>query len=123
MGFSGAIVSPEMGQRDFLALPGQSPLPLGIVLSGIWPLCISRINSEHLKPNRLFQSPRGEMAWLSSWDSNYWIYPNWRLNLIAFRKQLEQAGYQRFVHLNEPIPPGVTLKDRPGNWNWKIGLQ
>ena len=63
------------------------------------------------------------MAWLSSWDSNYWIYPNWGLNLMAFRKQLEQAGYQRFVHLNEPIPPGVTLKDRPGNWNWKIGLQ
>ena len=121
-GFSGAIVSPELGQRDFLALPGQSPLPLGIVLSGTWPLCISRIDSEHLKPNRLFQSPRGEMAWMSSWDSNYWISPNWRLNLLAFRKQLEQAGYQRFIHLNEPIPPGVTLKDRPGNWNWKIGL-
>jgi U32 family peptidase len=122
-GFSGAIVSPELGQGDFLALPAQSPLPLGIVLSGTWPLCISRIDSEHLKPNRLFQSPRGEMAWLSSWDSNQWTYPNWKLNLTAFREQLERVGYRRFVHLNEPIPTGVTLKDRPGNWNWKIGLQ
>lgn len=122
-GFSGAIVSPEMGQNDFLALPKQSPLPLGIVLSGNWPLCISRIPSEHLKPEKLFQSPKGEMAWVELWDSNYWVYPNWGLNLEAFHQQLETAGFRRFIHLTEPVPPGVFLKDRPGNWNWKIGLQ
>ncbi|MBI5590172.1 MAG: U32 family peptidase [Deltaproteobacteria bacterium] len=121
-GFSGAIVSPELGQSDYLSLPGQSPLPLGIVLSGNWPLSISRILSDRLKPDTLFQSPKGEMAWASLSDSNYWVYPNWMLNLTDHRKELVQAGFQRFVHLMEPVPPSIRMKDRPGNWNWRISL-
>jgi putative protease len=121
-GFSGAIVSPELGQSDFLALPAKSPLPLGIVLAGTWPLCISRIDPAHLKADRPFQSPRGEAAWVTRQDSNYWVYPNWELDLTSFRRPLEQAGYRVFVRLNQPLPPGVKLKDRPGLWNWKIGL-
>lgn len=122
-GFSGAIVSPELGEADYLQLPKQSPLPLGIVLSGSWPLCISRILSDQLKPDRLFQSPREEMAWAQLFDSNYWVFPNWVLNLTAFRRELERAGYQWFVHLTESVAPSLKMKDRPGNWNWKIGLQ
>jgi putative protease len=121
-GFSGAIVGPELGQEDYLSLPRQSPLPLGIVLSGRWPLCIARILSDRLKPNRPFQSPKGETAWAIHQDSNYWVYPNWELNLTSYRKELEQAGYQRFVHLNETVPQSIEMKDRPGTWNWKIGL-
>jgi U32 family peptidase len=122
-GFSGAIVSPELGEADYLQLPKQSPLPLGIVLSGHWPLCISRILSDRLKPDRPFQSPREEMAWAQLIDSNYWVFPNWELNLTAFRRVLERAGYQWFVHLTESMAPSIRMKDRPGNWNWKIGLQ
>ncbi len=121
-GFSGVIVSPELGRTDYLLLPGQSLLPLGIVLSASWPLSISRILSDCLKPGVPFQSPKGEMAWASLSDSNYWIFPNWMLNLTAYREELEQAGYQRFVHLSEPIPPTIRIKDRPGNWNWRISL-
>ncbi len=121
-GFSGAIVSPELGQEDYLSLPRQSPLPLGIVLYGHWPLCISRILSDQLKPARLFQSPKDESAWASRYDSNYWVYPNWKLDLTVFRKDLERAGYQRFVQINEPVPRSIIMKDRPGTWNWKIGL-
>ena len=121
-GFSGAMVSPELGKEDFLSLPRQSPLPLGIVLSGLWPLCLARILSDRLKPDRSFLSPKGEMAWAVQQDSNYWVYPNWDLNLIPFRKELEKAGYQRFVHLSETIPGSVKMKERPGAWNWKIGL-
>jgi putative protease len=121
-GFAGAIVSPELGQEDFLSLPRQSPLPLGIVLSGPWPLCLARILSDRLKPDRPFQSPKGEMAWAVERDSNYWVYPNWELNLTAYRKELVQAGYQRFVHLSETVPRSVKMKERPGTWNWKIGL-
>ncbi|MFH0788339.1 MAG: peptidase U32 family protein [Pseudomonadota bacterium] len=121
-GFSGALVGPELGQADYQRLPGQSPLPLGMVLSGNWPLCISRILSDRLKADRPFLSPRGETAWASRSDSNYWVYPNWRLNLTAFRKELERAGYQRFVHLTEPVPAAVKMKDRPGSWNWTITL-
>jgi U32 family peptidase len=121
LGFSGAIVSPELGEEEYLTLPAMSPLPLGIVLSGPWPLCISRILSDQLKTDRLFQSPREEAAWARLIDSNYWVFPNWPLNLIPFRKKLEKAGYQCFVHLSEPMA-GLPLKDRPGSWNWKIGL-
>jgi putative protease len=63
------------------------------------------------------------MAWASLTDSNYWVYPNWMLNLTAYRKELEQAGFQRFVHLTEPVPPHIRIKDRPGNWNWRLSLQ
>jgi U32 family peptidase len=121
-GFSGAMVSPELGQEDYLSLPRQSPLPLGIVLSGHWPLCIARILSDRLKPEKFFQSPKGEMAWAVHQDSNYWVFPNWALNLTAYRKELERAGYQRFVHLNETVPRSIEIKGRPGTWNWKIGL-
>lgn len=122
-GFSGAIVSPELGQTDYLSLPKQSPLPLGIVLSANWPLSISRIFSDHLKPDALFQSQRGEMAWMCLSDSNYWVYPNWMLNLTGYRNELELAGFQRFIYLTEPVPPGIRMKDRPGNWNWRLSLQ
>jgi putative protease len=121
-GFSGVIVSPELEKADYLQIPGRSPLPLGTVLSGSWPLCISRIVSDHLKYDTLFRSPKGEMAWVSLSDSNYWVYPNWKLDLTAFRKELEDVGYRRFIHLTEPIPPSIQIKDRPGTWNWKISL-
>ncbi len=121
-GFSGAIISPELGREDFLSLPRQSPLPLGIVLSGHWPLCLARILSDRLKADRPFQSPKEETAWAVLQDSNYWVYPNWELNLTAYRKELEQAGYQRFVRLSEAVPRFVKMKERPGTWNWQIGL-
>ena len=63
LGFSGAIVSPELGEKDYLALPGQSILPLGIVLSANWPLCISRTLSEQFKEGAPFTSPKGETSW------------------------------------------------------------
>jgi putative protease len=121
-GFSGAIVSPELGVEDFLALPQQSPLPLGLVLSGDFPLSISRVLSDRLKEGRVFESPKGEGAWAIRHDSNYWVYPNWRLNLTPFRQKLEQAGYRHFIYLNEPIPPSIKMKERPGIWNWNLGL-
>ncbi len=122
LGYKGAIVTPELGQKDFLLLPKQSPLPLGIVLSGNWPLCISRVLSNDLETETSFKSPKGEAAWVKKYDSNYWVYPNWKLDLRTQRKALEKAGYKLFVHLMEPIPKDVTLKKRPGLWNWELEL-
>ncbi|MEW6185395.1 MAG: peptidase U32 family protein [Thermodesulfobacteriota bacterium] len=122
LGFQGAMVSPELGEADFLSLARQSPLPLGMVLSGNFPLCISRILSERLKTDQPFQSPRGETAWAVQEEGNYWIYPNWKLDWSAFRRELERAGYVRFVHLIERVPRSVEWKERPGTWNWNIGL-
>jgi U32 family peptidase len=122
LGFKGVIVTPELGQKDYLLLPGQSPLPLGIVLYGNWPLCVSRALSDRLEAETLFMSPKGEAAWATKIEADYWVYPNWKLDLKAQRKTLEKAGYRVFVHLLEPIPKDVTLKKRPGLWNWEVGL-
>jgi len=122
MGFGGVIVSPELGSEDYQYLPQNSPLPLGIVIAGNWPLCISRVLADNLKPQVAFASPRGEESWAQKYGSNYWVYPNWRLDLSAHRKTLEKAGYCLFVDIDNPLPPQVSLKKRPGLWNWNVGL-
>ena len=123
LGFSGAIISPELGGRDILSLPSQSPLPLGIVIRGTWPLCISRTLSNSIKTDQPFTSPRGEKAWVHRYGSNYWVFPNWKLNLKSKESELKKAGFQVFINLVEPIPKLVELKKRPGLWNWDIGLK
>lgn len=123
MGFSGVIASPELGKDDYLRLPEESPLPVGILISGNWPLCISRVFSEDIKPGIPFASPKGEKAWSARHGNNLWIYPNWPLNLASEKKSLEKAGYSMFVHLGEPIPKNVAIKNRPGLWNWNTGLR
>ncbi len=122
LGFSGAVVSPELDKDDYLSLPGRSVLSLGMVLSGNWPLCISRIISGSLIPEKPFQSPKKEAAWASLHDLNYWVYPNWEIDLTVYRSQLEEAGFRKFFHLIEPVPSSVRMKERPGQWNWKINL-
>jgi putative protease len=123
LGFSGVIVSPELGEKDYLDLPGQSPLPLGIVLSGNWPLCTSRTLAQQIKLNEPFVSPRGEVAWAAKHGWDYWIYPNWKLDLSSKREMLLQAGYRCFVHLLEPVPQKIVMKKRPGLWNWAVGMR
>ncbi len=122
MGFNGCIVSPELGQKDYLSLPPNSPLPLGIVISGNWPLCISRTISPHIKLNKPFISPKKEKAWVSKYDSDYWVYPDWKLDLNTRQDELKRAGYSMLVHLVEPLPEKMALKKRPGIWNWNINL-
>ncbi|MBT8356847.1 MAG: U32 family peptidase, partial [Deltaproteobacteria bacterium] len=123
LGFSGVIVSPELGAKDFFLLPKQSALPLGIVISGSWPLCISRTISEKIKKGIPFTSPKGEQAWVKKIGSNFWVYPNWKFDISKKMNELKRAGYQLVVHLNEPLPKGVKLKKRPGMWNWDVGLR
>lgn len=122
MGFSGAFISPELGREDVLGLPEKSCLPLGIVVGGNWPLCISRIAPESLAPGAPFYSPKGEGAWLAKDESNYWVFPNWAIDLTHEIDDLRRAGYRMMVTLKEPIPKQVKMKDRPGLWNWKHGL-
>jgi len=123
MGLTGAIVSPELGREDYLQLPQQSPIPLGMVISGNWPLCVARSLADDVKPYKAFSSPRGEQAWVAKYGSDYWVYPNWKMDLKRHKKLLERAGYQLFVDLIEPIPQTVKLKKRQGLWNWDISLK
>ncbi len=122
LGFSGAVVSPELGKEDLLSMPEKSPLPLGIVLYGNWPLCISRVVAREIETETPFTSPKGEAAWAARHGSNYWIYPNWFLDLREKGDQIEKAGYRLFIHLHEPIPEPVSIKTRPGLWNWDLDL-
>ena len=121
-GFSGVIVGPELQREDLLLLPKQSPLPLGIVISANWPLCVARTVSPDTKLGIPFASPKGEYAWVQKNDSNYWIYPNWRVDLTRHMEELKTAGYSLLVSVEEPVPEKMTLKNRPGIWNWDKGL-
>ncbi len=121
-GCSGVIVSPELDKKTFCELPKNSPLPLGAVLYGNWPLAVSRILSSQIKLNQPIISPKGEVAWASKHRGNYFIYPNWHLDLRPSQKILETAGYSLFVHIYETIPRSVKIKDRPGLWNWNLKL-
>jgi len=123
MGFNGAIVSPELGAEEFLQLPQQSPVPLGIVTAGNWPLVVARSITREFQLDKAFASPMGEQAWATRYGPDYWVFPNWKLDLQAHKKVLQQAGYSMFVNLIEPVPKEVKLKKRSGIWNWKTKLK
>lgn len=122
-GFSGAIVSPELDGKDFLNLPENSPLPLGIVITGNWPVSISRILSSKFETDTDFTSPKGEHGWVKKYGSDFWVYPNWKLDISSKKEELKNAGYLLFVNLIEPIPAEVKMKKRPGLWNWDLKLK
>ncbi|MCK5836657.1 MAG: U32 family peptidase, partial [Desulfobacula sp.] len=121
-GVSGAIVSPELDQETFCSLPRACDLPLGVVIYGNWPLGISRIISNDLKPNQPFTSPMGETAWISKHNNNYFVFPNWYLDLTSKREVLIKAGFSAFINIHENIPRGIKIKNRPGLWNWDLKL-
>ena len=122
MGFDAAVVSPELGEEDLLALPGQSPLPLGIVLSGFWPVGLTRHQGEPVNGRDAFRSPQGEEFWMRRYGANLWLYPAWPLNLAAHRPELERAGYATFIHIEERPPASLPPARRAGEFNWKIGV-
>ncbi|MCK5100820.1 MAG: U32 family peptidase, partial [Desulfobacteraceae bacterium] len=121
-GFSGIIVSPELDKETYFSLPYNSPLPLGIVIHGNWPLAVSRIVSDDLKQDKLFSSPMREGTWVSKIDNNFWVFPDWKLDLSQKKKDLKKAGYTLFVTMLEPVPKNVKMKNRQGLWNWNLKL-
>jgi U32 family peptidase len=123
LGGQGVIVSPELGQADLEVLGNKSVLPLGIVVSGHWPFCVSRALADEFKPDQPFVSPKGEQGWVQRHGQLYWTYPNWPIDLRPVQERLNQLGYRMFVHLDEPVPHAVQIKKRPGWWNWDIGLK
>ena len=123
MGGQGVIVSPEIGHADLQALADKSVLPLGIVVSGFWPFCVSRVLADDLKSDQPFVSPKEEQGWAVRHGALYWIYPNWPLDLRAEQDHLKRIGFRLFVHLEEPLPKGVKVKKRPGRWNWDGGMK
>jgi putative protease len=122
LGFNQAIVSPELGEADYLALPAKSPLPLGIVLSGFWPVGIARHKADPLKQNEVFNSPKREAFWLRQYGQNNWLYPAWPLDLTEKRGILEKAGYSAFITLDEHPPKELGQSTRDSVFNWQVGV-
>lgn len=122
LGFSGAIVSPELAKEDFLSLPGQSPLPLGVVTEGLWPLCISRTLAKGVRHEQPIQSPKKEIMWVRKYGQNHWVFPGWPIDLSSEKKTLARAGYAFFIHLHEPWPRLVPSHRRTTNVNWNLKL-
>lgn len=123
IGGKGVIVSPELGRPDLEMLAQKSVLPLGIVISGNWPFCVSRALAEGFKIDQPFVSQKGEEGWARRYDNLYWVFPNWTIDLKSAQDILVKAGFRLFVHLEEPLPKSVRIKKRPGRWNWEIGLK
>ena len=122
MGFAAAYISPELSREDFLALPRQSPLPLGVVLSGFWPVGISRFGLLGIKPNEPFMSPKGEVFWARTYGGNVWLYPGWPLDLTSRRQELQAAGYSFFARLEEHVPQALPEARRESLFNWEGAL-
>ena len=121
-GATGVIASPELSAEDFRDLAQGSPLPSGVVVAGYYPLTIARTLTPALNPHDSFASPRGEESWTVKYGENHWLYPNWRVDITKKSSELQGWGYNLFIHMHEPIPKGVKLKKRPGEWNWNIRL-
>jgi len=122
MGLSGVIVSPELSRGDYLRLPRNSPLPLGVVTRGLWPCCVSRTAHEEVKTGRKLQSPKGEIFWLTKRGQNRYVYPNVELDLSDRENELEEAGYSLFVHLESGLPQKVPRAGRRSTFNWDLEL-
>lgn len=122
LGFTGAIVSPELGRDDYLALPQHSPLPMGIVTGGFWPACVSRHMPAPIKQREPLTSPKGEVYWPRTMGQNLWLFPSWPVDLSEHRQTLENAGYRWFVTVDEVRPKEVADPGRTTVMNWDGGL-
>lgn len=122
LGFTGAIVSPELGKDDYLELPKHSPLPLGMVTAGFWPACVSRHVPAPVKQREPLTSPKGEVYWPRTLGQNLWLFPSWPVDFSEHRQLLENAGYRWFVNLEETRPKEVADPGRTTVMNWEGGL-
>lgn len=122
LGFSSAFVCPELAKDDFLALPAKSPIPLGVVFKGMWPLGISRIIADETPLMSPLYSQKKEICWVRKYDQNYWIFPGWPLDLSKERKLLERAGYSMFLEIQESWPKDVPEPHRISTFNWDLTL-
>lgn len=122
LGFEAAIVSPELHKDDFMQLPSQSPLPLGILVSGCWAMGIARHGLSGLKANEVFQSPMREKFWARHYGQNLWIYPQWLLDITSHTQELESAGYSFLVRMEEAYPHDLPEATRTSEFNWSNPL-
>jgi len=122
-GFSGAFISPELPRSDLLGLPARSPLPLGLVFKGFWPLCVSRIMPPELKTGQPVTSPKKETSWLMQSGQIVYHYPAWPIDLEEQTEELKDAGYALLAQLHLQVPRQVGASQRTSTFNYHLTLQ
>ncbi len=122
LGFKGAVLSPELSGEDCLNLGRSACIPTGIIIRGLWPVCVSRTFAREARPIAVFESPKKEIFWTAQHDENYYTFPNWEINLTGHENELRKAGFSLFLRMKEPLPKKMDMKQRPGLWNWDQGL-
>ncbi|WP_272700056.1 peptidase U32 family protein [Desulfovibrio sp. Fe33] len=122
LGFSGAIISPELPLEDLQALAQNPPLPLGFVVKGMWPFGISRFLADTVPFDEAVKSPMHEVAFVRKYGQNNWIFPGWELDLTKETRTLEKLGFKTFVTMLEPWPRNVPRPNRTSEFNWRLKL-
>jgi U32 family peptidase len=93
-----------------------------MIIRGLWPVCVSRTFAREARPIAVFESLKKEIFWTAQHDENFYTFPNWEINLTEHENELRSSGFSLFLHLKEPLPKKMSLKQRPGLWNWDQGL-
>ncbi|NDV19310.1 U32 family peptidase [Pseudodesulfovibrio sp. JC047] len=122
LGFSSAIISPELPFEDIEALSQHPPMSLGYVIKGLWPFGIARFQSESVIFNETIKSPMHEVSFVRQHGQNNWIYPGWELDLSKEVRKLERLGFKTFITLKEEWPKAVPRPQRTSDFNWKLQL-
>jgi putative protease len=122
LGASGVFASVELPRQEMLEFIRRSPLPVGVVVHGLWPLGVSRRLADELSPESPVGSPKGELCFARKKGENVWVYPDRILDLTAHVGELQQAGASWLVHLHESLPKGLAKNARPSSFNWDLRL-
>lgn len=122
LGFSSAIINPELPFEDLQALSQNPPLPLGFVIKGLWPFGISRFLADSVPFDEAVKSPMNEVAFVRKYGQNNWIFPGWEVDLTKETRTLERLGYKTFVTMLEPWPRNVPRPKRTSEFNWRLKL-
>ena len=122
LGCSSAYVSPELSAEDVELISRNPPLPLGMVVKGMWPFGIARFLAEDVRFDDPLKSPMNETAFVRRYGQNNWIYPAWELDLTGEFKAITRMGFKSLVTMVEPWPRAVPRPKRTSTFNWKIKL-
>ncbi|MBU4378905.1 peptidase U32 family protein [Pseudodesulfovibrio aespoeensis] len=122
LGCSSAIISPELSGEDTLELSRNTPLPLGLVIKGMWPFGLSRFLAESVRLDGPVKSPMHEVLFVRKYGQTNWLFPAWELDLSEEYKTLDRAGFKTFVTMIEEWPKDVPKPRRTSTFNWKLQL-
>jgi putative protease len=122
LGCSSAIISPELPADEVAVLSQNSPIPLGIIVKGMWPFGIARSLSEEVRFDEPIKSPMHETMFVRQYGQNNWIYPAWELDLSNEHKTLERLGFKFYITMKEDWPRSVPRPKRTSIFNWRLDL-